>query len=221
MNPQRSKPPLFMRSKWADDFDASCIFIDDRTIHNKDINIGWGIGTPERHYLKDYSEVIIKISEILEYESENVVYYGSSAGGFMSIALASYQQGSIAIANNPQTYVHNYLPAHVEKMYNSLFPGLEKGEILKKYSNRFSLLNIMSKNKNIPKTIYLQNRLCKSDINMHLKPFFQNADKFNVNIKNINVVIYNNEFSGHNPIGKEKSLNYINNLITNDFSMIL
>jgi len=221
VNPKKSKPPIYMRSKWGAEFNASCIFIDDRTIHDLPINLGWGIGTTERHYLVDYSEIVKTITYLLQYENENVIYYGSSAGGFMSMALASYHKGSIAIANNPQTYVHNYLPVHVDKMYKAIFPKLNKNEILKKYGNRFSLLNIMTKNKYIPKTIYLQNRLCKSDMEMHLRPFYKNADKFNVNLENINTIIYNDKLSGHSPLGKSKTVKYINNLIENNFDLFL
>lgn len=221
INPQKNISPIYMRSKWADDFNSSCIFIDDRTIHNLPINIGWGIGTPERHYLVDYSEIVMKISSLLKYNDEKVIYYGSSAGGFISIALASYHIGSIAIANNPQTYINNYLPVHVEKMYKSIFPGMDKKEILKNYGHRFSLLNMMTRNKNIPRTIYMQNRLCKSDMKMHYTPFFNNADKFNVNLEKINTIVYNNKLSGHNPVGREKTINFINNLIETDFNTLL
>lgn len=38
----------------------SCIYIDDVTIHNTNLRIGWGVGTPEKHYLKEYS-IIVKV----------------------------------------------------------------------------------------------------------------------------------------------------------------
>lgn len=221
INPEKKQPPVFMRSKWHKDYDASCVFIDDRTIHDTDMTIGWGIGTKDRYYIHDYYEIIRRICEILDCKSNNVIYYGSSAGGFMSIALASYHRGSYAVANNPQTYVYKYQSNHVNKIYKNIFGGMSKQYILKKYSTRFSLGALMSKNKNIPKTFYLQNRLCDNDMEKHLNPFLANAKKYNIDLTNINFLLYDDKFKDHNPIGREKSVKFINNLIDTDFSTFI
>lgn len=221
VNPEKKQPPVFMRSKWQEDYNASCIFIDDRTIHNTDMSIGWGIGTKDRYYIMDYSEIIKMICGILNYKSENVIYYGSSAGGYMSIALASYHRNSYAIANNPQTYIYKYQAYHVNKIYNNIFSGMSKKQALKRYSKRFSLSALMSKNKNIPRTFYLQNRLCENDMDKHLNPFLTNAKKYNIDLTNINFILYDDKFKGHNPIGREKSVKFINNLIDNNFSTFI
>lgn len=218
VNPDKKQPPVFMRSKWHEDFNASCIFIDDRTIHATDMTIGWGLGTKKRYYIQDYYEIINRICTILEYKSSNVIYYGSSAGGFMSIALASYHKGSYAVANNPQVYIYKYQAEHVNKIYKNIFEGMTKQYILKKYSTRFSLGALMSKNKNIPKTFYLQNRLCENDMEKHLNPFLSNAKRYNIDLTNINFLLYDDKFKGHNPIGREKSVKFINNLIDNNLT---
>src|SRR5699024_9425029 len=93
-DPKISKPPVFMRSKWHEDFDANCLFIDDRTVHGNRLRIGWGVGSKERHYLVDYVEVVKKISEIISVEANNIIYFGSSAGGFMSMAMATMHKGT-------------------------------------------------------------------------------------------------------------------------------
>lgn len=214
-------PPLFMRSKWHEKYNASCIFIDDRTIHNTDMNIGWGIGTKDRYYILDYSEIVKRICELLNYEAEKVIYHGSSAGGYMSIALASYHKGSYAIANNPQTYIYKYQRYHVNKIYENIFSDMSKEYILKKYSIRFSLSALMSKNENIPRTVYLQNRLCENDMERHFKPFLANAKKYNIDLTNINFVLYNDKLKGHNPIDIEKSIKIVNNLIYNNFDSFI
>src|SRR5699024_9052303 len=58
LNLSKSKPPVFSRSSWANDFNASCIYIDYATIHNTNMTVGWGIGTQDRYYLEDYVEII-------------------------------------------------------------------------------------------------------------------------------------------------------------------
>jgi predicted rRNA methylase YqxC with S4 and FtsJ domains len=55
-------------------------------------------------------KILISQLKIPEY---NVLFYGSSAGGFMSLMLAGMFDNSIAVVNNPQTVVHNYYQRHV------------------------------------------------------------------------------------------------------------
>jgi len=221
INPDKKNPPVYMRHKWGDEFNASCIFIDDRTTHDFDLKIGWGIGTPDRHYIIDYIEIIKCISEHLNIKDENIIYYGSSAGGFMSIAMATLHKGSTSIVNNPQTYIKNYSKFYVNQIYERIFPELNKVEILKKYSERFSLLNLMSKNKYVPKIIYLQNRKCKSDVINHVIPFLRNADKYKINLSNLNLIYYNDVKAGHNPLKREQTVKYVNNFIKNKDALLL
>lgn len=212
-DPKRSTPPVFMRSKWFEEFEANCIFIDDRTVHGNNLRIGWGVGTTDRHYLKSYISFVKKISSLLEIVNKDIMYFGSSAGGFMSMAMASMHKGTYAVVNNPQTYVNRYLRQYVTALYKKSFPGLSEKEILKKYSNRLSLTNIFAKNKNVPKVYYLQNRLCLTDMENHLLPFLKNMDKYNLNSKNINIVLYNNKVAGHNPATKKRTIAYVNNIL--------
>src|SRR5699024_6570366 len=100
INPAKKKPPVFMRRKWKDDFTYSMVFMDDPTIHKNGLKLGWGQGTVEEFALEIYSEIIKKIASSNDIESNKVHYYGSSAGGFMSLILASMHKGSKAIVNN-------------------------------------------------------------------------------------------------------------------------
>src|SRR5699024_11166248 len=158
----------------ANDFNASCIFIDDRTTHDSKLKIGWGMGTPDRYYLKDYVSLVVKISKELGIKNNKIVYYDSSAGSFMSIAMPVYHKGNTAIFDNPQTYVNNYYKTYVNQIYENIFVNERHSEILKKYSGRFSLLNLMARKKYVPKIFYLQNRKCKSDLISQVNPFLEN-----------------------------------------------
>ncbi|MFD2830020.1 glycosyl transferase [Corticicoccus populi] len=212
----KKQPPVFMRSSWHEEIQANCLFIDDRTIHNNNLKIGWGIGSKERHYLKDYNKFVNHICTLLDIEKSSLIYYGSSAGGFMSIAMASANRGAKAIVNNPQTYVSRYHEAIVKKLYQQIFPDKSKKEIIAEYSDRLSLVNIMARNKNVPEIFYLQNRLCQSDMDNHLTPLWKNMDRYKLNSRKINFTLYNNRRAGHNPIGKEQTINYINTVVNNE-----
>lgn len=217
VDPSKKKPPVFMRSNWHEEMNYNAIFIDDRTIHNNDLRLGWGVGTKERHFLNDYSEIIKKIAFLTNITDDNVYYYGSSAGGFMSMVLATMHERSTAIVNNPQTYVYKYYEKAYQAMYKSIFPGMNDVEIHKNYSDRLSITSILKKYKYVPNIYYFQNRLCKTDMDNHLMPFMNNLDKYKINSAPIQFILYNDKNSGHNPLSKDKTLKFIDMIINDKF----
>lgn len=219
VDPKKATPPVFMRSRWYESFESNCVYIDDRTIHHNNLRIGWGVGTKENHYLKVYIVFIKKLAALLDITRQDIMYFGSSAGGFMSMAMASMHKGTFAVVNNPQTYVNRYLKIYRRALYRTIFPGMTEIEILKAYSNRLSLVNIFSRNKNVPKVFYLQNRLCAGDMKNHVTPFFESLDKYNLNSKNINLILYNNKLAGHQPADQQATINYVNNILKNDLHL--
>lgn len=215
VDPSKSKPPVFMRSKWHEDFDANCLYIDDRTIHHKKLRIGWGVGTKERHFLIDYSEIAQSISKYLNIDTSNIVYLGSSAGGFMSMYLATLHKGTTAVVNNPQCYVDRYDTVNVEKLYSKIFPDYQREEIKRKFAARISITSLFRKQQYVPKIYYIQNRLCKSDMVKQYEPFCTFLDKYKINSTNIKFILYNNKLSGHNPIAKEATVEFVNQILSN------
>lgn len=212
-DPNRATPPIFMRNSWYPEYEFSSIFIDDRTLHDHSLRIGWGVGTADRHFLIDYHEIVNRICEIINKDSEDVYYFGSSAGGFMSIYLATLHKGSTAIANNPQTYVTKYNKAAVDRLFKSVFPDQSDEEIKKIYATRFSLVSAMKKYKNTPRTYYIQNARCVGDMEKHCKPFMYALKKYKVPSRKIQFMFYNNDKMGHNPISKEDTIRMIHSVV--------
>src|SRR5699024_6237673 len=58
VNYQKKDPPIFMRSKWARELDANLIYLDDPTIHNTGLNLGWGQGNVNEFVLETYSDLV-------------------------------------------------------------------------------------------------------------------------------------------------------------------
>ncbi|WP_414043557.1 hypothetical protein ACMGE9_01835 [Macrococcus sp. EM39E] len=217
VNPKIKKPPVFMRSNWSDEMEYNAVFIDDRTIHDNNLRLGWGVGTKDRHFLEDYSEIIKKLILLIDIEDKNTFYYGSSAGGFMSLVLATMHAKTTAIVNNPQTYVYKYYESAYKAMYKKVFPDMEDAEIHKKYSDRLSITSILKKFHRTPKVYYFQNRLCKSDMDNHFNPLLKNLDKYKINSQPIQFILYNDKESGHNPLSKNKTLSYIDMIVNGSF----
>lgn len=207
----KSKPPVFSRSSWYEDYDANCIFVDDKTIHGTDCTLGWGVGTLNRYYLKDYSEIIKKFVSLLGIKENRVIYFGSSAGGFMSMMLSTLHKDTMAIVNNPQVYAHRFgSGSQVKKLYNSNFPGLTAKEIHERYGYRFSLTNLISKQRYVPKILYIQNRSFTPDMEKQYEAFLSKMDLYNIDDSNIEFLLYSDKNSGHNPISRKKTADVIN-----------
>ncbi|EHS7182862.1 glycosyl transferase [Staphylococcus pseudintermedius] len=210
INIKKSQPPVFLRNSWRDDFDANCLFIDDRTIHDSEVNLGWGLGTKERHYVNDYARISQKVSQLLNVEDNQVTYYGSSGGGFVSILLATLHNHSRAIVNNPQTYVHRYRKKNVVDAYQVVFEDMEFEAVNKMYANRVSSTSLMKKCNRVPEILYVQNRLSDEDMENHMIPFIRMLDKYQLDSSKINFLLYNDKKSGHNPLPKDKTLELVN-----------
>lgn len=212
-NKKKGVLPVFNRYTWSNSFDENCIFIDDKTIHNTDLILGWGVGTKNRYYIQDYSEIVKKITEILFIKANDVYYYGSSAGGYMSIMLAVRHQESTAIVNNPQTIVYNYFPYIVKNLFDELFPGMSKKEVIKNYNLRLSLSAVMKKRNYIPNLYYLQNREVEFDMNNHFKPFYERLNKHGLDTSPIKYILYSDKVLGHNPISKNETIDFIKSIV--------
>lgn len=215
IQPEKKASPLFMRSKYHEDIEANCLYIDDRTIHENGLKIGWGIGTIDRHFIYDYHDIVIKISEILNINSSNTSYYGSSAGGFMSILLASLNKGSQAIVNNPQIFVFNYEKISVQQVYKNIFPNLTEKDILRNYRERFSVPVFLENNKHTPKIYYYQNISCKSDVTNHMLPFRKSIFSRKLYKNRITFTQYYDDKRGHNPIPMKNTTKIINYHVNN------
>ncbi|WP_414054036.1 glycosyl transferase [Macrococcus equi] len=215
IDPSKKLPPLFQRSSWKADFRASCLFIDDPTLHGNGLKIGWGQGTTDSFALEKIAIIIDKLTECLNYNKENTTFYGSSAGGYMSIYLGTLIKGTKVIVNNPQTYVLNYHEAAVNKLLEKVYTNLTMDEVKEKYAYRLSLTQAFSKYRNTPKILYMQNRACITDMKGHAEPFMKNIAKYKgIQDTNIEFYFYKHPKEGHNPLPKDQTLRMIHNFIS-------
>lgn len=215
---KKKKPPVYMRSNWANDFDSNCLFIDDKTIHDVSINIGWGFGRKNRFYLDDYHKIVLQLCRKFNFENDHVFYFGSSAGGFMSTILATLHQGSTAIVNNPQMFVFNYDERAVNSLYSKLVPELTKEEIEKKYIRRLSTVAMMRVKKNVPRLFYIQNRASEEDMIKHVNVFNKRMKLYNMDSDKIQYLLYYDEEMGHSPLDKTETVNIVNRILNNEFT---
>lgn len=213
-NPEKMQKPVFMRKTWKDDYDTNCIFVDDRTLHNTNLRIGWGIGNENVHHLEVMSEILIKILNLWQVKPENTIYFGSSAGGFKSIMFATFHEDTIAVVNNPQMLAHKYLDGKsAELLYKTIFPSLTPEEIHEKYGVRFSVAKMMSKRNYIPNVLSLFNRMSNEDHNNQYLNFIAETEELNLKISKIRFLMYSNYETSHDFLSREKTAELLNNII--------
>lgn len=219
---KKKAPPVYMRSSWVDQIEASCIFIDDPTLHATDMRLGWGQGNRENFALENISEILEKLFKYFNVQDKNVYFYGSSAGGFMSLYYSILFPGTTAIVNNPQTKVLNYMPSYVKKMLRNSYGINDINNVDEDLIYRLDINEAIKKYNVIPKKIYyLQNSLCENDIEQHLNPFLSDLKKDNIEVTGLNIISYFKENLGHNPLPQRITLQYIHLILENKLDMNL
>ena len=130
-DPNRHPLPKFDRWSWSDKFGASILCISDPTLalDDKNLNIGWYMGTEGTNYMPHIAAWVRQVALLLGIPTNKIVTYGSSAGGFASIMLTAALKNSIAIAINPQLDVFKYYPKFVDQYMALAFPNKTRSEL--------------------------------------------------------------------------------------------
>lgn len=214
VNYEKKSPPIFMRSKWARDIEGSLIYIDDATIHGTNLNLGWGQGNTNEFVLRVYSEIIKKISCKMEIKSNKVCYYGSSAGGFMSILMSTMHTNSFSIVNNPQTDVKSYHEGHSIPLLELSYGTVENA--YENFRERVNLVTAFQYYNYVPKIYYIQNQFSHHDLKFHVNPFVKSMKEKELEIEKVFFLNYFDKEKGHTPLDKEQAIHSLNLLLKRD-----
>lgn len=211
----RFSPPVFQRHSWIDKIEESVILFNDPTLYLGKINLGWGFGNEKRHFLEEVSEILTVLFDLCKMPNNNILFYGSSAGGFMSILLAGFIKGSKALVNNPQTIVNNYFASHVNRLFSKTLPSYTPADIVKQYSYRLNLIEFFKRINYVPEIYYLQNIACEHDMTKHLTPFISALKEINesFDFKRIHFDLYFDKEKDHNPLDMDETLFYLHKII--------
>ncbi|WP_245629066.1 glycosyl transferase family 2 [Alicyclobacillus shizuokensis] len=213
--------PYFQRHSWIYDFEDSMIYYNDPTLYLGDIPLGWGQGTWDRFYLKDIATILTKLIGKIGVNQQNVLFYGSSGGGFMSLILAGYIRDSTALVNCPQTCLTKWLEIPVQNVFNLSYPSLSIQEVLKVFPERINVIKFYNHIKYVPKIYYLQNAACEYDMTNHVIPFLSDLQFMEDGcvVNKVIVDLYYDKqpgpailpaLGGHGALGKYETINYIN-----------
>ena len=209
--------PIFQRHSWYSEFDASVIYYSDPIfIRSRSAMCGWCVGTPHEYYLDYIRKILEKLCFNKKIKNKNMLFYGSSAGGFTSIKLGTYFKGSKVLVNNPQIDVRNFNDEYYEKLLKVCFRNMTKEEVEKEFSDRLHVFSAFKEENYIPKIHYLLELYSEVDFENNLLPFLREIKKLNIenSINPIQILLYN-ENGFHTPLNKATTIKLINDLSNN------
>lgn len=214
--------PLYHRHSW--NFRRSTIYYNDPTYYVDDVIKGaWCFGTKENYYLKKISLIINILIDKLNIDSGKVLYYGSSAGGFTSLVLATLNKGTMCLADIPQIYVNRYKSKlHQEDGWRPLKEYYYRDEItddefLEMHKYRLNFVEICKREKYIPNAYMVLDCSVDLDFNTQYIPFFEELNQLPFSeTSNWIKLILNGKNQGHVSVPQNETIKLIDDIFKNN-----
>lgn len=163
--------PIFHRMSWYTQLPCSGLWYFDPSLYLGEARLCWGYGTAQRWYLAAIAQILKKITVLLGIEGNDLVFYGSSGGGFMSLILACLLRGKADVLN-PQFFPLSYHPHLVQAMEDTC---LGEGEQLDEA--RLNPVELFRREGFVPYIHCTQNSSAEDDIYGQLLPFLDALKK--------------------------------------------
>lgn len=173
INGDLNNDPTFMRWSWANENNLSFICFDDPIVScTQQTNLGWYIGTSNHDIQEFINDILEHIIKSLKISPKNIIFYGSSGGGFAAMMAAIRLRGSVAVVSNPQTNIFKYYKTASQRFIKSFFENEDVSSNSSIYY-RFSVSDAIKKYNYIPAILYIQNIQDKFHLERHLLPLQQ------------------------------------------------
>lgn len=196
--------PHFDRISWASEIPGTAIYYFDPTLYLGESTLGWGYGTNDRWYLEQIAVLLGRILEKLDIPISNTLFYGSSAGGYMSMCLAAMLRSRVTVIN-PQFIVENFWPRLVERMKASC---LKEEEAL--LPERTRVTSVFKRESYFPPLHVVQNVCAERDITAQLSPFLEELTGLPLSCTDLFSIDFYSDAGGHGAMPpKEVCLRHI------------
>ena len=205
--------PVFHRLSWR--FRQSTILFNDPTRYvdvtddfTKDLRGGWSVGTYDDYFLENVKDIILQITAYFNITNDNILFYGSSMGGFTSLMLGTMVKGSMVLADLPQLYLLNF--GHfTEKVIGKLYSDYSEEE-LAEVGYRFSFVEMMKRENYVPDAV-----ICIScrpyDIRTQYTQFIGDLYTiFQLDDNENNIKLFIRPIDNHQHMDKKDSIDFVN-----------
>ena len=200
----------FQRYTWAIDFPAYDLvsFSDPSLKPGNDIGLAWFQNSADRFGVDALAEGITRICAAGGYAQKDVVFFGSSGGGFTGLMLASRFPEARVIAINPQISLPKYSRKHFLQMLAVCYPGYPENVVLEKFGARMTVSPDLV---NRPAPVFVfQNNYDTQHVTHHLAPLLseippEKRAEFSHQVgpqsewRKLNVIRYDDAEHGHAP----------------------
>jgi len=221
--------PFIDRWSWFKYYDDSFIAHSDPMLTIDDeLVLGWCVGTENHWYLNTIARIIDYITINHKIRHDNILFYGTSNGGYVSMVLATIFKGSSCLVNNCQFSAFNYhwemirqlfdvlkktwgevLPSenreYVDRIYHSnlIYQKLNELErnIVSHIYYRVDIMELFKKVKYVPNITYYLHVRSNDDVNKFAVPFLKEIINFPYFNDRINVMMYHEKKDAvHSPL---------------------
>lgn len=203
--------PVFQRSSWWMDIPAHQIYIcDPGTVGPAALSLAWGQISSRLWAVPAMSEAVQHIARALGTGAPaDRTYFGSSAGGFLSIAMTALDPGSSAIVNNAQIDWTRWMAGGVSELRNSRFDGMLPAQLQAELPTRTNVLNLLTQQKQAPVIDYWVNTASPHDREVDLPVVQAFIDSGSPSAAHIHIHTYEDPHAGHNPMDRAATVNLI------------
>lgn len=204
--------PVFQRSRWSREIRRHQIyFCDPGTVGANRLSLAWGQVSREHTAVHDAARVVRTVSAGLGIpDPQRRAYYGSSAGGFMALALLGHDDGSTAIINNAQFDWTRWMASGLNPLRKARFGNMLPLDLRRRYPLRTNVLNLLAKRDRPVRIDYHVNLASKHDREVDHPMLEEFIKSFPHLTKDVRVFPYEHPGAGHNPLPKELTLEFLN-----------
>ncbi|MBD2765037.1 hypothetical protein IEE91_07530 [Kocuria sp. cx-455] len=200
--------PVFQRSTWWREIDQHQIYVcDPATMGQHAVSLAWGQYSLDYWTAPDTARAVRSVAELIgSTNPEQRAYYGSSAGGFMALALLYHDPEARALVNNAQFDWTRWFAPAVNALRYKRLAKLLPADLRDKYPLRTNVLNLLSTLSQPPRVDYWVNTASEHDREIDYPEF----ERFSRNFPSLAVTMRCHEYrdtgAGHNPLSKADTL---------------
>lgn len=208
--PSSDAVEFYNRLTWAHHVNASCLFVADPGLKSgSDVRGTWFQGNADVFAAESISRQILLILKRFGLSEENCVLYGSSQGGFASMAVGAFMPAATVLAECPQTDVARYVSvADVNRAAKACYGVETMDDAPEKFSSRIRLADLYKACGHIPRSTILLKRSDAHHIHDHLNPFLDEVGDERVAVE----MFEDFESAGHTPLPKDLVVDRLNSL---------
>lgn len=202
---------VFQRSTWWPELPWSQIYVaDPGTVGEDALSLSWGQISREFSAIPGVVRAIRHLASVLGIEAaQDRLYFGSSAGGFWAWSCAVMDPGARAVVNNAQIDWTRWMAGAVNDLRRLRFENLLPLEIRTQLPTRSSVLQLWKQQGHATRIDYWVNTSSGHDRVVDLPQVEAFARENPELTQNLRIHRYRDEASGHNPVGREATVQAI------------